>query len=49
LVNGGREPNKVLGAEASAILRDQLVAEIDMLNSGEELALWAHWRLATKN
>src|SRR6516164_9683264 len=31
LGNGGRQPNKVLGAEASVILRDQLVGEIENL------------------
>jgi hypothetical protein len=49
LGNGGRQPNKVLGAEASAILRDQLVGEIVKLKDAEELAVWAHRRLATKN
>ena len=49
LGNGGREPNKVLGAEASAILRDQLVSEIENLKDAEELALWARRRLASKN
>jgi hypothetical protein len=47
--NGGGQPNKMLGAEASASLRDQLVGEIGKLKDGEELALWAHRRLATKN
>jgi len=49
LGNGGRQPNKVLGAEASVILRDQLVGEIENLKDAEELALWAHRRLASKN
>jgi hypothetical protein len=49
LSNRRRQPNTVLGAEASAILRDQLVGEIENLKDAEELALWAHRRLASKN
>jgi ERF superfamily len=44
-----RQPKPVLAAEASAALRDQLIAEIQSLNDGEELALWAHRRLPAKN
>lgn len=39
----------VLDAERSAALRDQLVQEINDLKDGEDLALWAHRRIATKN
>ena len=42
-----RQP--VLAPEASAALRDQLVAEIQNLNDGDDLALWAHRRLPAKN
>jgi hypothetical protein len=40
---------KELDPEQSRALRDQLVAEIDGLNGGEQLALWAHRKFATKN
>jgi hypothetical protein len=36
-------------AEASAILRDQLIAEIQNLKDGDDLALWAYRRLPAKN
>jgi hypothetical protein len=39
----------VLAAEPSATLRDQLVAEIQELKGGDDLALWAHRRLPAKN
>jgi hypothetical protein len=39
----------VLGAEASAALRDQLLKEINDLTDGEDLALWAHRRIGAKN
>jgi hypothetical protein len=39
----------VLGAEPSAGLRDQLIAELAELQDGEELARWAHRRLPAKN
>jgi hypothetical protein len=42
-----RQP--VLEQEASATLRDQLLAEINALKDGEGLALWAHQRLASKS
>ncbi|MBV1699924.1 MAG: ERF family protein [Hyphomicrobiales bacterium] len=38
-----------LEAEASATLRDQLVAELNELTSGDDAALWAHRRLTEKN
>jgi hypothetical protein len=44
-----RQPKPVLAAEPSAALRDQLIAEIQNLKNGEELALWAHRRLPAKN
>jgi hypothetical protein len=43
------KPKPVLNSEASAALRDQLVAEINGLNESDELALWAHRRMAAKN
>ena len=39
----------VLGAEASAELRNRLVAELDHLGSGDDAALWAHRSLGDKN
>src|SRR5476649_2789737 len=39
----------VLGEEASKGLRDELLTEIRTLKDGEDLALWAHRRLASKN
>jgi hypothetical protein len=39
----------VLNSSASAALRDQLVTEINGLNDADQLALWAHRRLAAKN
>jgi hypothetical protein len=47
--NGAGEARKMLGLDASATTRDQLVKEIDTLKTGEELALWAHRSLGTKN
>ena len=44
-VHKSRPPKPVLGAEPSASLRDQLVAEIHELKDGDDLALWAHRRL----
>jgi hypothetical protein len=44
-----RQPKPVLVAEPSAALRDQLIAEIQNLKDGDELALWAHRRLPAKN
>src|SRR5450432_140230 len=45
-VHKPRQPRPVLAVEASAKLRDQLVAEIADLKDGDALALWAHRRLA---
>ena len=39
----------MLGAEASAELRDRLVTELDRLGSGDAAALWAKRRLSEKN
>jgi hypothetical protein len=39
----------VLATEPSAILREQLFAEIRNLKDGDDLALWAHRRLPAKN
>jgi hypothetical protein len=39
----------LLAAEPSANLRDQLISEIQNLNDGDDLALWAHRRLPAKN
>jgi hypothetical protein len=39
----------VLASEPSAALRDQLIAEINGLKDGDDLALWAHRRLPAKN
>jgi hypothetical protein len=38
-----------LGAEASAELRDRLVAELNELGSGDDAATWARHRVAEKN
>src|SRR2546421_12487717 len=44
-----RQAEPVLGAEPSAALRDQLLTEINDLTDGDDLALWAHRRIAAKN
>jgi len=44
-----RQPKPLLAVEPSATLRDQLVAEIQELKGGDDLALWAHRRLPAKN
>jgi ERF superfamily len=44
------KPTKpILGPEASAELRDRLVAELSVLGSGDEMAVWAHGSLSEKN
>jgi hypothetical protein len=43
-----RQAKPVLGAEPSAALRDQLLKEINDLTDGDDLALWAHRRIAAK-
>jgi hypothetical protein len=42
-------PAPILGAEASAEIRDRLLAELTALGSGEDAALWAHRCLPEKN
>src|SRR5262249_19618301 len=42
-------PARTLEAEASAMLRDQLIAQLKALNSSEEAADWAHRVLASKD
>ena len=42
-------PARTLEAEASAVLRDQLIAQLKALNSSEEAADWAHRALASKD
>ena len=51
-----REPNDysnsaktILGPEASAVLRNRLLAEIDNLSSNNDAALWAHRCMREKN
>jgi len=44
-----RQNKPVLATDASAALRDQLIAEMQQLKDGEELALWAHRQLPAKN
>jgi hypothetical protein len=44
-----RQANPVLVAGPSATLRDQLVKEINDLRDSDDLALWAHRRIAAKN
>jgi hypothetical protein len=39
----------MLGAEASATLRDQLVKELKEIASSDDAAIWAHQILGTKN
>ncbi|HXW30168.1 MAG TPA: ERF family protein, partial [Xanthobacteraceae bacterium] len=39
----------VLGPEASAELRDRLLAELANLGSGDDMAIWAHQSLSEKN
>ena len=44
-----RQTRTVLASEPSAALRDQLIAEINGLKDGDDLALWAKRRLPAKN
>src|SRR6266403_2336537 len=44
-----RQNKPVLATDASAALRGQLIAEMQQLKDGEELALWAHRQLPAKN
>jgi ERF superfamily len=50
--HAGTQPTSIktiLGPEASASLRDQLIAVISDLKTGDDAALWAHRNLAEKN
>jgi hypothetical protein len=47
--NGSIHKQPLLAPAPSAQLRDQLIAEIQALNDGDSLALWAQRRLAAKN
>ena len=42
-------PKEILGTEASAELRDRLIAELGSLAAGDDAALWAHRSLTEKN
>jgi hypothetical protein len=42
-------PWEILGAEASAALRDRLIADVGNLASADDAALWAHRSLTEKN
>jgi hypothetical protein len=44
-----RQSKPVLTAQASAGLRDELIAELGEIKDNEGLALWAHRRLVDKN
>ena len=44
-----RPAKPVLAPDPSAVLRDRMVAEIEVLQSGEEAASWAHRSLPAKN
>ena len=45
----GQSPKRSLGSEASAKLRDRLIAELGVLTSADDAALWAHRSLSEKN
>lgn len=47
--NGPEPAISPLAPEASVQLRDRLLAEIELLRSGDDAALWAHRSLAEKN
>jgi len=42
-------PKQILGSQASAALRDRLVADVGNLASADDAALWAHRSLAEKS
>jgi hypothetical protein len=48
-VNDAKSAKSILRPEASAELRDRLLAELDPLGTGDEMALWAHRCLPEKN
>jgi Putative HNHc nuclease len=45
----GNDPKPILGPEASAELRDRLLAELSGLGSSDDMAAWAHRCLAEKS
>lgn len=47
--NGIPYKQPILSTEMSAQLKDELIAEIGGLESGDDLAIWAHRRLSAKN
>jgi ERF superfamily protein len=47
--HGRPHPNRLLDPDASAALREQLVAQVNELRSGEEAATWGLQALAAKN
>jgi hypothetical protein len=44
-----KSTKSILGPQASAELRDRLIAEVNELGSGDDAALWAHRSLGEKN
>ena len=49
-VRAAASPKKpILGPEASAVLREQLLAELKDIASAEDAAIWAHRILGAKN
>jgi hypothetical protein len=48
-VNDAKSAKSILRPEASAELRDRLLAELNPLGTGDEMALWAHRCLPEKN
>jgi len=44
-----KQPRPVLTTEPSAALRHELIAEVQNLKDGDDIALWAHRRLPAKN
>jgi hypothetical protein len=48
-VHKPRPPKPILATGPSAALRDQLIAEIQNLTDGDEIALWVQRRLPAKN
>jgi ERF superfamily len=46
---GSNSSLSVLGPEASAVLRDRLIAELSDLGSSDDAAMWAHRGLPEKN
>jgi hypothetical protein len=48
-MNPSRPPSAILAAESSQQIRNQLIAEIADLATGDDAALWAHRSLGAKN